>query len=364
MSNYLRKKKVSVFIPAHNEQEIISKTLMSIFSQTVKPNKVVIICDNCTDNTIPIINEFKKTTKENVMIFETKNNTGRKAGALNQAFDKLKLKDYVLVMDADTLLDKNALKFGIKMLSKDKRLAAVCSRAGIIPYDGKSFWKKILWTIQHIEYGQFDSHRVETKGKIKVAHGMATLFRVDALKSVPIYRKKALNINSRIYLENSLVEDYEMTLCLKHNWRVATCMSMFAWTDVPLSIKELWIQRLRWLRGGVDALRVHYWNRVTVCEILNHWLFIFLMTLRIVALVFLVYYLFIYGFQGIKPAILIVLLLAYLDSVYRLKYVQDKTLIDYIIKLLIIPEIIYGWFQAIILVFSYVLSFCNIKQRW
>jgi len=364
MGSYSRDKMVSVFIPAHNEQEIIIETLKSIFSQTLKPTQVIVICDNCTDNTILLINEFKNTTKANVKIFQTKNNTGRKAGALNQAFNKLKLKNYVLIMDADTLIDKNALKYGMDMIIKDKKLAAVCSRAGVLPYTGKSLWKKTIWTIQHIEYGQFDSHRIETKGKIKVAHGMATLFRVNALKTVPLYRKKILDIDSNIYLENNLVEDYEMTLCLKNNWKISSCMNMLAWTDVPVSVKELWIQRLRWLRGGVDTLRLHSWNRVTLFEILNHWLFVLLVILQILAYAFSIYYLSIFGFQKFNIPILLVCSLAYIDSVYRLKYVQNKTFFDYIIKMLILPEIIYAWFQAIALMLSYILSFCNIKQRW
>ena len=364
MEYYSTDNMISVLIPAHNEQEIIIETLKSIFSQTLKPTEVIVMCDNCTDNTIPLINEFKNVTKANVKIFVTENNTGRKAGALNQAFNKLKLQKYVLIMDADTLIDKNALEFGIDMLIKNEKLAAVCSRAGVLPYNGKSLREKIIWTLQHIEYGQFDSHRIETQGKIKVAHGMATLFRVVALKGVPLYRKKVLNIDSNIYLEDNLVEDYEMTLCLKHDWEVSSCMNMVAWTDVPVSAKELWIQRLRWLRGGVDTLRLHSWNRVTLFEILNHWLFVLLVLLRIVAFIWFVYYLKIFGFQRINVTIILVSSLAYIDSVYRLKYVQNKTLFDYIIKMLIIPEMIYGWFQAIALILSYILSFCNIKQRW
>lgn len=364
MDCYLENNEITVLIPAHNEEEIISKTLESVYSQVLKPGEVIIICDNCTDNTISKIEEFKNKTKEDVKIFETTNNNRKKAGALNQTLKKLKINKYVLIMDADTLIDRYILESGLHIFRKDKNIAAVCSRAGILPYEGKSLWKRLIWTLQHIEYGQFDSHRIETNGNIKVAHGMATLFRVEALKSIPKYREKALGIQSGIYLEDNLVEDYEITLCLKHTWKVATSMDMLAWTDVPLSIKELWIQRLRWLRGGVDTLRQHGWNRITCFEILNHWLFIFLVILRVLAIILFLKYVNRYGFQGFNLVIIWVILLAFIDSLYRLKYVQNITLWDYFLKILIIPEIIYGWFQAIVLIYSYILSFCNIKQRW
>lgn len=364
MKDYSKSNKISVLLPAHNEEEIIVDTLKSIFSQTLRPKEVIVMCDNCDDNTIPLINEFRNTTKENVSIFETKDNTGRKAGALNQAFNQLELQDYVLIMDADTLIDKNALENGMNMLSKNTKLAAVCSRAGLLPYKGTNLKEKVLWTIQHIEYGQFDSHRVETEGKIKVAHGMATLFRSEALKEVSKYRKDNLGIDSDIYLENNLTEDYEMTLCLKQKWEVSSCLEMKAWTDVPLGFKELWIQRVRWLRGGVDSLRLHKFNKVTSYDILNHLLFVMLTILRVSASIWFFYYLNLYGYQGVNKIIIFALFLAYLDSFYRLRYVQNKTFFDYFIKMLIFPEIIYNWVQAVALVLSYVLSFCNIEQKW
>lgn len=47
-----------------------------------------------------------------------------------------------------------------------------------------------------------------------------------------------------------------------------------------------------------------------------------------------------------------------------MKYIEKKKLIDYLIKFSLIPEIVYGWMQATILIYSYVLSFLNIKQKW
>lgn len=328
------------------------------------PTQIIVICDNCTDNTVHLVNNFINNTSINISILETIDNNAKKAGALNQAFAKINLEDYVLIMDADTSLDRSALKCALDLMRTDAKMGAVCSRAGILPFEGKSLWKKIIWSLQHIEYGQFDSHRVETQNRIKVAHGMATLFKTEALKSVPKYRKINLNIESNVFLEDSLVGDYELTLCLKHEWRVSSCMNMLAWTDVPLSLKELWIQRLRWLRGGVDALRVHSFNKVTALEILNHVLFIFLMTLRTFALVISIKHLMQFGYQGFNNLVLGVVLVAFIDSVYRLKYVQNKKAFDYVIKLSIIPVVLYEWFQAFVLIQSYIMSFCNIKQKW
>jgi len=355
---------IEVLIPAHNEELTIEKTLISLFNQTLIPDLVIVICDNCTDGTVVKVNNVKKTYNEKIIIYETVDNKGKKSGALNQVFFNFNLEGYILVMDADTVIDPKAIEVAINTLSANKNIGAVCSRAGILQCDKKFIWNKYLWSLQHLEYGMFDSHRLETKGKIKVAHGMATMFRAEALMSVVSYRKETQNIDRMLYLEDNLVEDYELTLCLKHEWKVTVCFDMLAWTDVPVSIKELWRQRLRWLRGGVDCLKLHGWNNITMPEILNHFLFVLIMVLQVIVTSISIKYLIMYGFKGFSFITATVILIGYIDNIYRLKYVQKKTLVDYIIRLTFISEILYGWFQAVIMIYSYILSFFRIKQRW
>lgn len=351
--------RVTVLVPAHNEEKGIADAIESLSNQTLKPSQIIVIADNCTDKTVKIVSKYK-----DVMAFETIDNETKKAGALNQAFNSLKLEEYVLIMDADTVLDKKAIEEGLKVIQSDNKIGAVCSRAGVIEVDNMNLKEKILWELQHIEYGLFDSDRVEKQGKIKVAHGMCTLFRTIAIESVVEFRKDKFNINSGIFLEDSLVEDYELTLCLKHRWKVMSALKMLAWTDVPLMGRELWGQRERWLTGGVDALRDHSFNKVTTSEILQHFLFIFLMILRVFAVIITVKFLYLHGFQGLNKLVLSIIALSIADSVYRLKYVQDKTITTYVVKFLIIPEMVYNWMQAAVLIRSYYLSFSNNKKEW
>lgn len=43
--------RISVVIPAHNEQEFIGKTLISFRRQSLQPYEVIVVCDSCTDHT-------------------------------------------------------------------------------------------------------------------------------------------------------------------------------------------------------------------------------------------------------------------------------------------------------------------------
>jgi hypothetical protein len=60
-----------------------------------------------------------------------------------------------------------------------------------------------------LEFGLFDSSRVETLDHVKVLHGMMTLYRAKAMFDVADGRKERIN---QIYNESNLVEDYELTI--------------------------------------------------------------------------------------------------------------------------------------------------------
>ncbi len=357
-------KKLTMLIPAHNEEDKIEETLESIFKQTRPADKIVIICDNCTDKTEEVLEKYKNETFE---VIKTVENKGKKAGALNQYFRNNEIEGYVLVMDADTLLDENCIFEGLKKIESDEAYGAVCSRAGILKYNKSekiNLLEDFVWHLQHIEYGQFDAHRVETDGRIKVVHGMAAIFKVEVLKYVIEYRKERFGVETGVYLENNLVEDYELTLCVKHKWKVSVAIEMLAWTKVPLGVKELYVQRLRWLRGGVDTVRFHGFDKVTAQDFLNDILFVFVMLQRLIVFIAMIVFIYLFRSYQVSKLVILVTFYTYVDSFYRLKYTQKRGAKDYIVKLLFIPEVLYGLFQVAVMIQSFIYSFFNVEQEW
>ncbi len=55
---YNKEVKISVLIIAHNEQKHIRKCIDSILKQTVQADEIVLICHNCTDDTVSIARSF------------------------------------------------------------------------------------------------------------------------------------------------------------------------------------------------------------------------------------------------------------------------------------------------------------------
>lgn len=355
---------ISVIIPAHNEEDIIQSAIESVFNQTLQPSQVTVVADNCTDRTVEIVTELKETYGDKLVVYETIDNKTRKAGALNQVFAKFDLNEYVLIMDADTVLDSRVLEEGMKYFEHNPDLGAVCSKAGVMNCKSKSLYSRFVWNLQKLEYSMFDTHRVETFNHIKVCHGMCTLYKLEALRFAEHYRWKKHKTKG-VYLEDNLVEDYELTLCIKQKYKVTSNLRMLAWTEVPESFKELWVQRIRWFRGGIDCMLLHGYNQVTKYELFNHFMFFVIVGLQLTLTIMGVNIWCKYGFHIGTDYLLIGLLTAgSLDGLYRLKYVHNLKGSDVIIRVILVPELLYRWFQMASMLYSYYLSFFKVKQSW
>src|SRR4051794_21140426 len=69
--------RVTVLIPAHNEGNQITETIASLKSQERRPDRVIVIADNCTDPTAVLAQLC------GAEVISTRRNRHKKAGALN-----------------------------------------------------------------------------------------------------------------------------------------------------------------------------------------------------------------------------------------------------------------------------------------
>ncbi len=58
----MKEQKVSVVIPAHNEEKYIRKCLEALLHQTVKPYEIIVVDNNCTDKTAKTVETFPSVT--------------------------------------------------------------------------------------------------------------------------------------------------------------------------------------------------------------------------------------------------------------------------------------------------------------
>ncbi len=110
-------------LPAHNEEATIAEAVSGLQSQTRAPDRIIVVADNCSDGTVAL------ALAAGAEVFETLGNTDKKAGALNQALaavlPELNDQDYVLVQDADSLLDVGFVAAALRHLLADDSLVTV-----------------------------------------------------------------------------------------------------------------------------------------------------------------------------------------------------------------------------------------------
>jgi Glycosyl transferase family 2 len=71
---------VVVVVPAHNEEAEIRQTLESLFRRTRRPDRIVVVADNCTYANVEIAQSM------GVEVLKTIGNESKKAGALIQGW--------------------------------------------------------------------------------------------------------------------------------------------------------------------------------------------------------------------------------------------------------------------------------------
>ncbi|MGY1712361.1 glycosyltransferase family 2 protein [Geodermatophilus sp. SYSU D00758] len=285
-----------VLVPAHDEAAGIAATLAALQEQTRRPDRVVVIADNCTDDTAAI------ARAHGAEVYETVGNTDKKAGALNQAIVQrfrrtstrdrrdssapppggrprgpdrraraasehpgapagpdLRDDDHVLVMDADTQLAPRFLEVAAASLDSSPRIGA----AGGLFYGHPG--SGVLGQLQRNEYTRY-SRDVGRTGRVMVLTGTGTLFRVRALREVAAARGSTLpGTRGQVYDTLALTEDNELTLALKTlGWRLTSPVECSVVTEVMPTWRDLWKQRMRWQRGALENLRHYGVNRVTV----------------------------------------------------------------------------------------------------
>jgi len=360
----LSQSNIVTFVPAHNEANVIRTTIESLLSQTYKVD-IVVINDNCTDDTASIVKSIA-ATNTCVTLIETVGNKFKKSGALNAAFQTINLDpyNYVLSVDADTVVAPDLVEQALIEFQFDPQLGAVCSRAGVVKQATNGFFEKLIYHWQYVEYAEFDRSRVGQDRRIKVAHGMCAMYKVEAIKDVMSKRKAAEKLDSTVFDVHNITEDYELTITLKElGYHIAAGFGMYAWTSVPLNLTDLWRQRVRWLRGGLDTLWEHGWNRSTRKDILKAGFFWIMLLFQGILLGYAIIDI-VNGVFRLNSTVMLVILIMYVDCVYTLRYIQHPEKWDVIVRLTFIPQLLYAWFTIAQQLYAYYLFFFKPNQEW
>jgi poly-beta-1,6-N-acetyl-D-glucosamine synthase len=254
--------RLTVLVPAHNESLTIAATLESLWGQTRPPDKVVVVADNCSDDTAEI------ARRHGADVFTTVDNRDKKAGGLNQAlsemFGDIDGRDVAMIMDADSVIVPEFLQTAMGRLEADPELIAV----GGVFYGEEG--SGLVGQLQRNEYTRYQRYISRRRGKVFVLTGTASLFRTYALKAVADSRGSLIPGNpGHVYDTLAMTEDNEMTLALKSlGAKMISPMQCRVITELMPTFSALWRQRMRWQRGALENIGAYGLTRAT----LRYWL--------------------------------------------------------------------------------------------
>lgn len=229
-----------VLIPAYNEEKVLSKTLYSLFS-LIYPRRLydlIVIADNCTDNTAKIARNLGAT------VLERDNPEQRGKGyALRWGFDWIlrsgKKYDAVVVFDSDSLISGNFLEVMNYYLEQGKEV--IQSSDLVIPQPG-------VWSSEMIRIGFLLYNYVKPLGRKALGlqmglRGNGMCFSVSHLKQHP-------------WGAWSRTEDLEYGLqLLMKGVQIHFAPEACVWAQMPVKAVNAESQRRRWEMGRQEIMR-------------------------------------------------------------------------------------------------------------
>lgn len=229
---------VSIIIPAYNESEWIEACIESALAVTYPREhlEVLVIDDGSTDDTHELASQYRDA---GVRVLQRPN--GGRAAARNYGFFASN-GDILVTLDADSLLDRDAVETIVAAFQHDPELGGVAGDLRVLNHGG------LLTNIQAIEYVfSINTFRRACSffNAVPVVPGCLAGFRREALEGIYWFDP------------DTETEDFDATLeLLREGWDVRQ-VDAIARTAAPPRLRDLYWQRIRWYTGTLECIIKH-----------------------------------------------------------------------------------------------------------
>lgn len=243
---------VSIIVPIYNSSKTLEMCLDSIRKQNYPLHKIeVLLIDNgSTDNSHEIFKKIQKNYPYFNIRWDFSENG--KSKALNKGIFQSAGK-YIINIDSDGWLDKNAVK---NVVSKFQKNNKICALTGVVLTDLnliENTKSKMLKIIQKCELFEYVETFLIGRNHQSLFNSMYTL-----AGAFSCFKREAL-LKTHMYNFETVGEDTHMTYQIKKcsKGSVELCEDAFFYVDPIEGLNNLYIQRQRWQRGQIEVASIY-----------------------------------------------------------------------------------------------------------
>lgn len=238
---------ITVMIPSHNEESVITDTVKNVLAMNYENFEVIVIDDRSDDNTANVIKNLEKEYENVTALVRDKDAFPGKSAVLNDAMSLAK-GEAILVFDADARVEPDFLSKLVPNLEPED-VGAVQARKVISNKD-----QNILTRCQNNEY-TLDSHfqvgRDSVKGAVEL-RGNGELIKRTALADIGGWNN------------HTITDDLDMSTQLHiKGWDVRFCPEAIVYEEGIIYLTPLYRQRRRWLEGSIRRYLEHFGEALT-----------------------------------------------------------------------------------------------------
>jgi cellulose synthase/poly-beta-1,6-N-acetylglucosamine synthase-like glycosyltransferase len=228
------KPRVSIIVPAYNEEKVLARTLETLLEADY-PNKEIIVVDDGS-NTSSVAGEF---SRRGVKVVRRPN--GGKFAALNTGI-AVSSGEIIMTVDADSMITRASITEMVRGFENPE----VAGVAGNLKVFNRNNLLTKLQALEYIVQIQIVRRAFENFGSLTVASGAFSAFRKTALEEAGFYDP------------DYLLEDFDITIkMLKSHQILHGSNEAVCYTEAPETFHDVYRQRLSWFRGDFQNFWKH-----------------------------------------------------------------------------------------------------------
>ena len=234
-----KKIKITILIPAHNEEKMIAACVNSCLKQTRRANQIIVVNDGSTDSTGQILKSFGRKIK----VITVPTATGNKSRAQELSIPYIK-GDVVVATDGDTIMDKDFIKLVEKDFLEDPELKVVAGYVQSTKHNALTALREIDYTIGQDIFKLAQSYI----HFLLVIPGCAGVFKTE------LFKEKIITFD-----HDTITEDLDFTYKINElGMKIKFNPKAKVYTQDPPTIHSYVNQMRRWYGGGWQNLKKHF----------------------------------------------------------------------------------------------------------